>query len=242
MRNFFLFMLLVNLLAFSYQNWILEPGVSVAPDFLAQDVPLLLQAEQQPAITDDTRAKVDAGPAMPESQTKPNPASVPEAVGAPSPVQVTAYKCLRIGPFMREADVGAVQRELQQRQATVQRTAEAGQVWLGYWVQTVAYPSRQAAEAARKSLINKDMPDVYVIAEDNEYRVSLGVFRLRASADQVVERARKRGFATRLVERYQPGTNYWLIARIAADRVLPAGALPNAPGQILRSERVACSE
>jgi hypothetical protein len=149
---------------------------------------------------------------------------------------------MRIGPFAREADVEVVQRKLQPRAAEVRRTSEAGRVWLGYWVQTTAYPSRVAAEAARKNLINKDMPDAYIIAEDNEYRVSLGVFRLRASAEEVVDRARRQGFSTRTVERYQPGTNFWLLVRVAGNREVLAGALPNVPGQILRSASVNCPE
>ena len=101
-------------------------------------------------------------------------------------------------------------------------------------------PSRQAAEDARKKLLAKDMPDVYVIAEASEYRVSLGVFRLRASAEEVVARAQKLGLSTRTIERFQPGSNFWLLAQTTGDPAVMKNAVPNVPGQILRSERADC--
>jgi len=242
MRNFFLFLLLLNLLTFAYQIWIIEPAESIAPDFFAQDTPQLLQVDRsqglgpKPSPPEKPGAAIDTGPAPAAA------ALAPPATSQEAPAANIAYQCFSVGPFAREPDASAVQRELQRRGALVQRTEETGQVWLGYWVQTTAYSSKPAAEAARKSLISRDMPDAYIIAEGNEYRVSLGVFRLRASADEVIRRARSRGLATRTVERYQPGTNFRLLVRVAGGSEVLKGALPNVPGQILRSERVICPE
>jgi len=242
MRNFFLFVLLVNLLAFAYQSWILEPAASVAPDFAAQDVPELLQVE---------RAKEEPSAALAPTEVLAVPEAAPAATAQAEatmseaqpqlPVAAATYQCVRIGPFAREQDADSVRMELQRQGATVRRTAEAGSVWLGYWVQTTAYTSRQAAENARKKLIAKDMPDVYVIAEASEYRVSLGVFRLRSSAEQVVARAQKLGFSTRTIERFQPGTNFWLLAKTTGDPAVLKDAVPNVAGQIVRSQKVDCS-
>ena len=41
MRNAFLLILLVNILAFAYQHWVIEPGSPVAADAIGQDIPLL---------------------------------------------------------------------------------------------------------------------------------------------------------------------------------------------------------
>ena len=247
MRNFFLFVLLINLLALAYQSWILEPAVSVAPDFAAQDVPELLQVEREKdgpaAVPVPVQAPPTQAPVVPEvapAATVQAEVAMPEAQPQ-LPGATAVYRCVRIGPFAQEKDVQSVQTELQRQGATVQRSAEAGRVWLGYWVQSAAYPSRQAAEAARKKLLAKDMPDVYVIAEASEYRVSLGVFRLRASAEQVVARAQKLGFSTRTIERFQPGTNFWLLAKTTADPAVLKDAVPNVAGQIVRSQKVDCS-
>ena len=84
------------------------------------------------------------------------------------------------------------------------------------------------------------MPDVYILS-DSENRISLGVFRLRSSADKIVDKARKIGVGTRVIERYQPGKNYWLLVRMPADQLLKPGDLPAVAGQILRTENVECS-
>jgi len=247
MRNFFLFLLLINILAFVYQRWILQPEESVAPDFILQDVPPLTQVERT-STSAGVPAKPQAAPEVTKQPESAVPLPAPD-LSAAVPVTVTpqtaisvARKCIRVGPFTREADMGAVQQELSRRGATVSRSTENGRVWQGYWVQTAAYSSRQAAEIARKSLISSAMPDAYIIEENNEYRVSLGVFRLRASAEAAVTQAQRRGLATRMVERFQPGANYWLIASMPANGIFPAGSLPNAPGQILRSESITCTD
>lgn len=232
MRSFFLFLLLINLLAFAYQSWIIEPDVSVLATHLDQRVPELVLVAATPAqkpAPDESKAD-DAGSGEPLSAAE-APAEVPQA-----------YRCLRIGPLPRETDADAVRRALRQQQASVRQTAEPGRVWVGYWVQTGTHASRSEAEDARKILNNNGMSDVYILPDNEQFRISLGVFRLRASADGVVEQARKLGFDTRVVERYQPGTNFWLLVRIPADRSLQSGELPSVPGQILRTEATPCED
>ena len=221
MRNLFLFFLLINILAFAYQSWIIEPERTVEATYLEQRVPQLV------LVPGTAEARVAA---------EPEPAAPEPAAGA------GGFRCLRIGPLPRETDADAVRRALREKDATVRQTAEAGRVWVGYWVQTGAHESRSAAESARKVLNENGMSDVYILPDNDQFRISLGVFRLRASADGVVEQVRGLGFETRVVERYQPGTNFWLQVRIPADRSLQSGELPSVPGQILRTETVACEE
>jgi len=223
MRNFFLLILLLNLLAYAYQSWIIEPDILVEPTYLAQDVPDLLLASVPGEI------QLAAG------------GSADEPIDIPAENK-QAYRCLRIGPFPRETDADAVRLALQKREATVRQTAKEGRVWVGYWVQTAGQGSRAGAERARDSLVKGGMPDVYILPDNDNYRISLGVFRLRASADQVVSQAQKMGFDSRVVERYQPGTNFWLLARIPGDRSLKPGDLKSVSGQILRTENMDCED
>jgi hypothetical protein len=223
MRNFFLLILLINLLAYAYQSWIIEPDISVEPTYLAQDVPDLLLASVPGEIRLAEEGFVDAPKDIPIENKQ-------------------AYRCMRIGPFPRETDADAVRLALQKQEATVRQTAKEGRVWVGYWVQTAGQGSRSGAEKARNSLIKGGMPDVYILPDNENYRISLGVFRLRASADQVVSQAQKRGFDSRVVERYQPGTNFWLLARIPGDRSLKPGDLKSISGQILRTENMLCED
>lgn len=222
MRNFVLFILLINLLAFAYQSWIIEPESSVEPTFLKQSVPELAMVEPEPVVT-ESAAIVEAEPEAAETASE-------------------AYKCLRIGPLPRETDADAVRRALRQKQATVRQTAEAGRVWVGYWVQTAGHETREIAETKRNFLKENGMSDVYILPDNEQHRISLGVFRLRNSADSVVERVSKLGFETRVVERYQPGTNFWLLVRISGDSSLQSGELPSVPGQILRTVAMPCDE
>lgn len=226
MRSFFLFVLLINLLAFAYQTWIIEPDVSVVATHMDQRVPELVLVS------------APAPPEPPGAET----AAVEAVTAAATPEASDEFRCLRIGPLPRETDADAVRRALRDKQALVRQTAEPGRVWVGYWVQTGTHASRSEAEKARNKLNNNGMSDVYILPDNEQFRISLGVFRLRASADGVVDQVRKLGFDTRVIERYQPGTNFWLLVRIPADRTLHSGELPSVPGQILRTEATSCEE
>jgi len=223
MRNFFLLILLINLLAFAYQSWIIEPNIAVEPTYLAQDVPELLVVPV-PKAAPPVAAEPSADEAVSSKESEP------------------AYRCVRVGPFPREADADTVRIALQKQEATVRQTAKEGSVWVGYWVQTAGQGSRSAAEKARDSLVKGGMPDVYILPDNENFRISLGVFHLRTSADQVVREARKMGFDSRVIERYQPGTNFWLLARIPGDRSLKPGDLKSVSGQILRTENLSCED
>jgi hypothetical protein len=219
MRNLFLLILLINLLAFAYQRWILEPGDPVEATFVAQDVPELVVAiepvVEPPAPVDEPAEEV---------------------------VSVAEVTCMRIGPFATKAGADAVQNTLRLRNAVVRQSTEQSRVWIGYWVQTAGQGSRRAAEKVRESLIAGGMPDVYVLSAELEYRISLGVFRLRESADTVVRDARQMGVDTRVIERYQEGENFWLAASIASDRSLQPGDLRTDSDQILRTESISCAD
>ena len=130
---------------------------------------------------------------------------------------------------------------MQQRKATVRQSAVDGQVWIGYWVQTAGLGSRAAADKVKARLVRGGMPDVYVLPDSN-YRISLGVFRKKASADTVEQQARQLGFETRLIERYQPGKNYWLYVRLPASEGVQTSDFPSVSGQILRIEKIPCDD
>jgi hypothetical protein len=106
-------------------------------------------------------------------------------------------------------------------------------------VQVPDQGSRSAAEQARNALRAAGMTDAYVLPGDGN-RISLGVFRLRSSANQVVEKAKRAGYATRVDDRFQPGTNFWLQVRIPDDAPAELGELRTTSGRILRTESLAC--
>ncbi len=218
MRNAFLLLLLLNILAFAFQSWIIEPDEPVDAMSIDQDVPGLMLAE--------SRDELPAEPVVEEPARTGNP----------------GYRCLRLGPFARETDADQVRLSLQKREATVRQTAAAGGVWVGHWVQVADQGSRAKAEAARDKLAANGIPDAYIVPGDSDNRISLGVYRQRASADQTVRRARSLGFATRVDDRYQAGTNFWLRVRLPGDRTLNPGEFKTDTGQIMRTETIACAD
>jgi len=220
MRNALLVFLLLNFLAYAYQSWIIEPAVIVAPDYIEQDYPALPLSEK-PA----DRVVAETLPAAP-------------AVEEEADVGMT---CTRIGPFPRAEDAAKVHRALKPRATRIVQSAEAGQVWVGYWVQTAPRNDRAKAEEIRQSLIAAGMEDAYIVSDESGHIVSIGLYRKRSSANARVEIAEGLGHEILLTDRFNEGTNYWLRVDLAGDGSLRAGEFQTDSGQILRTESVPCS-
>jgi hypothetical protein len=219
MRNGLLVLLLLNFLAYAYQHWILEPDTKVAATYIAQDYPSLMLV--------DTASDPVAEVILPDVRISNDE---------------DAYRCLRVGPFPRENDADSVRRALESREASVRQTTKAGQVWMGHWVQVVDQGSRSKAEVTRDALIAAGIKDAYILPGDDDFRISLGVFRLRSSANRVLEQSIELGYDTRMDDRFQPGKNFWLQVRLPGDRPMQPGEFRTDEGQILRTETVSCAD
>jgi hypothetical protein len=217
MRNALLIFLLLNILAFVYQKWILEPDVLVAPDFMDQDHPGLIQAEK------------------PEDRVV--AVTLPADDGAGGSKATT---CIRIGPFSEEQDALKVRQSLEQRASRIEQTAAEGQVWAGFWVQLTPRPEYAQAEKARDALVAAGMKDAYILSDEEGHSVSIGLFRLRASANRAAEQVKALGYEIIVKDRYQPGMNYWLTVAMQGDRPLQAGEFQGSADRILRTETVSC--
>ncbi len=119
-------------------------------------------------------------------------------------------------------------------------TSGEGPIWVGHWVQVVDFKDRDAAEVAREALVRAGLRDAYIVPGADEPKLSLGVFRSADSAASTIRQARALGYTTRMDERYQPGTQYWLTVAMPDGRGFRAGELRSAGGQILRTEAVSC--
>jgi hypothetical protein len=219
MRNGLLVLLLLNFLAYAYQHWILEPDTKVAATYIAQDYPSLILV--------DTASDPVAEVILPDVRISNDE---------------DAYRCLRVGPFPRENDADSVRRALESREASVRQTTKAGQVWMGHWVQVADQGSRSKAEVTRDALIAAGIKDAYILPGDDDFRVSLGVFRLRSSANRVLEQSIELGYDTRVDDRFQPGKNFWLQVRLPGDRPMQPGEFRTDEGQILRTETISCAD
>ena len=178
MRNFCLTLLLLNILAFAYQYWILGPDNKVAADYIDQDYQRLMLA-----------APLD-----------PDPLAVLESA-------LLAYRCLRIGPFPQAADAEQIRAVLEGPDVVARRISEEGQVWVGHWVQVTGQPDRASAEAARDALNAAGLPDAYIVPGAADFRVSLGVFRSLSSSRNSVNIATRLGLHIGCFTNIQKKTN-----------------------------------
>jgi hypothetical protein len=148
-------------------------------------------------------------------------------------------RCLRLGPFASQDSYIAVQRELRKKGAQVSQSSAEGQIWVGHWAQVRDQGSRAKAEQARDRLAANDL-DTFILPDTEVHALSLGIYRKRASAEQIIRKARRLGFKTLMVDRFQPGTIYWLQVNMADGGALQPGEFQGDSGQILRTETVPC--
>lgn len=237
MRNALFVLLLLNFLAFGYQHWVLVPDEGVDAFYLEQEVPgLRLLSRPAPAPADSELELLDIDVAEADVATV---SLTGDSNAAPEEPE-DSDRCLRIGPFSRIADAAEVRDVLEAREMLVSQVTEEGQVWMGHWVQVVGLSDAKAADKARNTLINGGITDVYVLPDDADNRISLGVFRLRSSANTLVKQAQGLGLKTRVDDRFQPGSNHWLRVRMAGDGSLQAGEFKGDAGQIVRTEDLEC--
>jgi SPOR domain len=211
-KHLFLILLLANLLFWGWRLWVAPPEV--------------------PAMELRTPGK------------EPRIALLRPATPAPgSPggnAVVGSGSCVRVGPIADGEVAGRLKTRLEGNGFAPSIGDEAGQVWVGYWVQLEAVATREEADAITARLAAGGLPDAYVLTTGAPYPISLGVFRDRERADAVVATATGLGFRPQVSDRYRAGVQYWLTLRMPTGRSLSLDELGKETGQILRSEPANC--
>ena len=147
--------------------------------------------------------------------------------------------CLRVGPFATDEQAAAAAAGLRSQGLSATARTEAGEVWVGHWVQVPDLASRAAAAEARDALVAAGVADAYVVRADGDYKISLGVFRERTRAERVARLARGAGFEVLTTDRTRAGEETWLWLEPGETPDLRALAGPG--DQILRSEPAPCT-
>lgn len=117
-------------------------------------------------------------------------------------------RCFRLGPFLSAEAAAAVGDRLSARGLPVDRTSEAGRIWVGHWVQLLDLPSVEAARQAVKTLVSGGIGDAYISNRTPTVDISLGVFRGRRGADDVIGLARDLGYTAEAMDRFRDGIEY----------------------------------
>ena len=88
---------------------------------------------------------------------------------------------------------------------------EQGEIWAGYWVSVQGLATRDAADAALKTLAANGIADVYVMpGSDPPNVLSLGVFSDYQRAQRRVDEVRAIGLTPRIDDRKRAGSVYWI--------------------------------
>lgn len=215
LRNLILGLLLANVLLLAWGRWIVAPDV-IDPRALGE------VTEPQLVLLKTTARSSQAS----------------------SLVANESGRCFRLGPFSSAEGAEDVGGQLSARGLLVNRWSGAGQIWVGHWVLLEDLPGLDAAREALNTLVSGGIRDAYIASREPTVDISLGVFRGRQGADEVIRLARKVGYSPVAVDRFREGTEHWVEVVMPADqppdpvdlRLSTSGA-----AQIVRIEEQPCT-
>jgi hypothetical protein len=217
MRNMIMGFLLANLLLLAWGRWIVAPDV---------DDPWAFEGATEARLVLIERA-----------------GRVAVARDEPAP---EGERCFRLGPFPSDNAAAGVGDRLSARGLPVERKSETGPVWIGHWVQLLDLPGDQEARQAVDRLVNGGISDAYIYSRVPTIDISLGVFRGRDGADNVIRVARGLGFTVEMTDRFRDGIAFWIEVRAPADQPpdladLPVAQSESGEAQIIRVEERSCA-
>jgi hypothetical protein len=136
----------------------------------------------------------------------------PELTGPPEPPGgLPGQRCLRIGPFLTQADLRRAMNLLTPLVDRLQYRESRALANRGFWVYLPAQGSREQALATARELSGKGLRDYYVVtAGERENTISLGLFRDRPNAEGRRAEVEALGFTPQLQERREEIPNYWI--------------------------------
>jgi hypothetical protein len=243
MRTFCLAFLLANVLFLSWSQLIdvrvsdldRRPATAVAPP------PRIVLAKE--AASEATEPSV-VKPVQPP-RVAPLGATLPPAEQTAVATPPTdALACTSVGPFQDLADAAHAQAALKGAGFEPRQRLEQGELWVGYWVSVQNFESREAAEAALKSLIDSGVSDVYLMPGSEPANVlSLGVFSDYQRAQRRAEEIRILGLEPRIDDRKRAGSVYWVDVDLPEPgQVVDTSIFQTDPGKITRLELRPCPQ
>jgi hypothetical protein len=168
--------------------------------------------------------------------------SQPSSAPAVAATQDGALSCTSIGPFADLPQASQAQAALRAAGFAPRQRAEQGEIWAGYWVSVQGLETREAAEAALKTLTANGINDVYLMPGSNPPNVlSLGVFSDYQRAQRRVDEVRALGLAPHIDDRKRTGSVYWIDVDLQEPgQIIDSSIFQSDPGKITRLEMRAC--
>ena len=217
MRAFCLLLLLVNALYFIWSQ-VIDVQVSSldrVPIRVAAPPPRIVLAkeaqntpaeQQQPDEQEDQKV-ADVRDVVPP-QVEPL-----ESQGTVQPpvARQDELTCTSVGPFADLGQASQAQATLRTQGFQPRQRVEQGELWTGYWVSVRDLSTRDAAEAALKTLNDNDITDVYLMpGSDPPNVLSLGVFSDYQRAQRRADEVRAIGLTAQISDRKRAGSVFWI--------------------------------
>ena len=171
-----------------------------------------LRPAPAPALAPATDEGIAPLRLLSEVEAERAPVDTPELVGPPEPSGGDPnQRCLRIGPFLTQADLRRAMNALTPAVDRIQFSETRVLTNRGFWVFLPAQGTREAALATARDLSAKGLRDYYVVtAGDRENTISLGLYRDQVNAEARRNEVQTLGFAPQLQERQDETPNYWI--------------------------------
>ena len=172
---------------------------------------------------------------------EPLAAQTPSAQAAQT-AKLDAMSCTSVGPFADLKQASLAQAALSDAGFQPRQRMAQGEIWAGYWVSVQGLATRDAADAALKSLTANGIADVYVMpGSDPPNVLSLGVFSDYQRAQHRVDEVRAIGLTPRIDDRKRTGSVYWLdVDLMEPGQLIDSSLFQTDPGKITRLEMRAC--
>jgi len=166
----------------------------------------------------------------------------PSAAPATQTAQLDTLACMSVGPFADLPQAAQAQAALRGAGFQPRQRMEQGEIWAGYWVSVQGLATRDAADAALKTLSANGIDDVYVMpGSDPPNVLSLGVFSDYQRAQRRVDEVRAIGLTPRIDDRKRAGSVYWIdVDLLEPGQIIDSSIFQSDPGKITRLEMRAC--
>ena len=148
---------------------------------------------------------------MQPPSVEPLRAQILQPAPATQTAQLDTLSCTSIGPFADLPQAAQAQAALRAAGFQPRQRVEQGELWVGYWVSVQGLATRDAAEAALKTLNANGITDVYLMPGSDPANVlSLGVFSDYQRAQRRADEVRALGLQPRIDDRKRAGSVYWI--------------------------------
>ena len=242
MRTLCLLLILANVLYFTWTQ-MLDASVSTLDRRGAKPVepPVRIVLAREMLEANPEEREVGAihevqPPAVEPLSTQPAPTTDAQTA------HLDSLSCTSVGPFPDLPQASQAQAALRTAGFQPRQRMEQGEIWAGYWVSVQGLATREAADAALKTLAANGIGDVYVMpGSDPPNVLSLGVFSDYQRAQRRLDEVRAIGLTPRIDDRKRAGSVYWIDVDLQEPgQVVDSSIFQTDPGKITRLEMRAC--